>query len=74
MFNDIALLKFEGKVALDDKVGTICLPQQDDKVPSGSMCYMTGSIHEQYIKISSRYEDITYITYIYTIQVITLTK
>jgi hypothetical protein len=40
--NDVALLKLAVKVTLDDKVGTICLPKQDDRIPNGKNCYMTG--------------------------------
>jgi hypothetical protein len=42
VFHDVALLKLAKSVRLDKNVGTICLPNQDDKLPTGKMCYMTG--------------------------------
>ncbi|XP_031574396.1 chymotrypsinogen B-like [Actinia tenebrosa] len=40
--NDVALLRLAVKATLDDKVGTICLPKQGDRIPNGKNCFMTG--------------------------------
>ncbi|KAI5615090.1 plasminogen precursor [Silurus asotus] len=39
---DIALLKLEDKAVINDKVSTVCLPEKDYIVPSGTECYVTG--------------------------------
>lgn len=42
VFNDMALLKLEKPAVLNDKVGTICLPKQGDRLQPAKMCWMTG--------------------------------
>ncbi|XP_062858491.1 plasminogen [Trichomycterus rosablanca] len=39
---DIALLKLDRPVTINDKVLTACLPEKDFIVPSGTECYVTG--------------------------------
>ncbi|KAM9839999.1 plasminogen [Aulostomus maculatus] len=39
---DIALLKLERPALINDKVLTVCLPEKDYVVPSGTECYVTG--------------------------------
>ncbi|XP_005753311.1 plasminogen-like [Pundamilia nyererei] len=39
---DIALLKLERPVLINDKVQPACLPEKDYIVPSGTECYVTG--------------------------------
>ncbi|KAM9355928.1 plasminogen [Pholidichthys leucotaenia] len=39
---DIALLKLERPAELNEKVSTVCLPEKDYIVPSGTECYVTG--------------------------------
>ncbi|KAF4071076.1 hypothetical protein AMELA_G00280820 [Ameiurus melas] len=39
---DIALLKLETPAIINDKVSTVCLPEKDYIVPSGTECYVTG--------------------------------
>lgn len=40
--NDIALLTLGNPVALTDRVSTVCLPQREEQVPTGTKCYITG--------------------------------
>ncbi|XP_031574388.1 chymotrypsinogen A-like [Actinia tenebrosa] len=42
VFHDVALLKLAKAVILNKNVGTICLPKQNDRLPTGKKCYMTG--------------------------------
>uniref|UniRef100_A0A8C9ZSJ6 Plasminogen n=1 Tax=Sander lucioperca TaxID=283035 RepID=A0A8C9ZSJ6_SANLU len=39
---DIALLKLESPALINDKVMSVCLPDKDYIVPSGTECYVTG--------------------------------
>ncbi|XP_049340141.1 plasminogen isoform X1 [Astyanax mexicanus] len=39
---DIALLKLDRPVVLNEKVSTACLPDKDYIVPTGTECYVTG--------------------------------
>ncbi|XP_071762954.1 plasminogen [Centroberyx gerrardi] len=39
---DIALLKLETPALINDKVLSVCLPEKDYVVPSGTECYVTG--------------------------------
>ncbi|KAM9435218.1 plasminogen [Clarias gariepinus] len=39
---DIALLKLQRPAVINDKVSTVCLPEKDYIVPSGTECYVTG--------------------------------
>ncbi|KAF5900282.1 plasminogen isoform X2, partial [Clarias magur] len=39
---DIALLKLQKPAVINDKVSTVCLPEKDYIVPSGTECYVTG--------------------------------
>ncbi|XP_044024914.1 plasminogen [Siniperca chuatsi] len=39
---DIALLKLQRPALINDKVLTVCLPEKDYIVPSGTECYVTG--------------------------------
>ncbi|XP_078376434.1 uncharacterized protein LOC144659796 isoform X3 [Oculina patagonica] len=40
--NDIALLKLKTKATLNTGVGKVCLPNKDDFVLGGKICYITG--------------------------------
>ncbi len=40
--NDIALIKLERPVILSKYVKQVCLPDQDQDVPIGTECYITG--------------------------------
>ena len=39
---DIALIKLSRPAVLNFAVGLACLPKQDDRVPVGTKCYITG--------------------------------
>ncbi|KXJ30165.1 Chymotrypsin-C [Exaiptasia diaphana] len=40
--NDIALIRLNKPVILNDRVGTVCLPAKDSKVAVGKKCFITG--------------------------------
>ena len=40
--NDIALIQLAKPATLNKRVGLVCLPGQDEVVPAGSNCYITG--------------------------------
>merc|ERR1712168_44584 len=40
--NDIALIRLVKPVALDSRVGTVCLPPKNSRVAAGTKCFITG--------------------------------
>jgi len=40
--NDIALIQLAKPATLNNRVGLVCLPDQDYVLPAGSNCYITG--------------------------------
>ena len=43
--SDIALIQLERPATLNSRVNTVCLPPQDYVVPSGSNCYISGTVN-----------------------------
>ena len=41
---DIALIQLSRPATLNARVGTVCLPTQDEMVPTSSRCYITGEL------------------------------
>merc|ERR1712183_472857 len=41
-YNDIAVLKLKQHVTLNDKVGVVCLPEDDEQPTSDMTCFITG--------------------------------
>ena len=40
--NDLALLKLDRPAVLRKHIKTICLPNQDDQIKTGTKCFITG--------------------------------
>ena len=40
--NDIAVLMLSGDVSFDDYAYPICLPEQNEKIATGSSCFVSG--------------------------------
>ena len=40
---DIGLIKLSRSAIMDKTVGLICLPKQNERVPVGKLCYLTGN-------------------------------
>ena len=43
--NDIALLKLDKPLKLNDRIRTVCLPKNGTVIPVGSTCFMSGKIY-----------------------------
>lgn len=41
--HDIALIRLSRPAELNEAVGVVCLPEQDKRVSTGKMCYLTGN-------------------------------
>ena len=42
--NDVALIQLSKPATLNARVGTVCLPAQDEMVAKSATCYITGEL------------------------------
>ena len=42
--NDVAVLTLSEPVSMNEKVGTVCLPDRGQQVARGTRCYITGKV------------------------------
>ena len=40
--HDIAILKLEKDLKFNTKISPVCLPQQDETLPEGTECFLSG--------------------------------
>lgn len=46
--NDIALIRLDRPVVLNSRVGTVCLPDKNSRVATGTKCFITGMSYRFY--------------------------
>ena len=44
--HDIALIRLSRPAVLNQAVGLVCLPKQNERVAIGKKCYLTGSLND----------------------------
>ena len=44
---DIALIQLSKPATLNSRVGTVCLPVQDEMVPTSSRCFISGELKDK---------------------------
>ena len=44
---DIALIQLSKPATLNSRVGTVCLPVQDEMVPTSSRCFISGELKDE---------------------------